>query len=172
MELEWMARGRCTNVPPEVFFPSDGVGVEIPELAAPLEIGKGRVVREGTAVALLSFGTRLSTLYAASMSPGLNTSQIAAVMRMPSLTYSILSLFTKTSLKTPARSNWLCGRSTSHVRERRTPSGRFASALAHPSPEGLPAPQTPTRARSPRQALDRRGGRDRSHRSAPRCSPT
>jgi len=29
MELEWMARGRCTNVPPEVFFPSDGVGVEI-----------------------------------------------------------------------------------------------------------------------------------------------
>ena len=44
----------------------DGVGVEIPELAAPLEIGKGRVVREGTAVALLSFGTRLQeTLKAA-----------------------------------------------------------------------------------------------------------
>ena len=37
----------------------DGVGVEIPELAAPLEIGKGRIVREGTAVALLSLGTRL-----------------------------------------------------------------------------------------------------------------
>jgi 1-deoxy-D-xylulose-5-phosphate synthase len=37
----------------------DGVGVEIPELASPLEIGKGRIVREGTAVALLSFGTRL-----------------------------------------------------------------------------------------------------------------
>lgn len=44
----------------------DGVGVEIPELSAPLEIGKGRVVREGTAVALLSFGTRLQeTLKAA-----------------------------------------------------------------------------------------------------------
>ncbi|MEQ7156304.1 1-deoxy-D-xylulose-5-phosphate synthase [Brevundimonas aurifodinae] len=44
----------------------DGVGVEIPELAAPLEIGKGRIVREGTAVALLSFGTRLQeTLKAA-----------------------------------------------------------------------------------------------------------
>ena len=41
-------------------FPrGDGVGVEIPELAAPLEIGKGRIVREGTTVAILSFGTRL-----------------------------------------------------------------------------------------------------------------
>jgi 1-deoxy-D-xylulose-5-phosphate synthase len=37
----------------------DGVGVEIPELAAPLEIGRGRIVREGTAVAILSLGTRL-----------------------------------------------------------------------------------------------------------------
>jgi 1-deoxy-D-xylulose-5-phosphate synthase len=37
----------------------DGVGVEIPELSAPLEIGKGRIVREGTAVAILSLGTRL-----------------------------------------------------------------------------------------------------------------
>ena len=37
----------------------EGTGVAIPERAAPLEIGKGRVVREGTAVALLSFGARL-----------------------------------------------------------------------------------------------------------------
>jgi 1-deoxy-D-xylulose-5-phosphate synthase len=37
----------------------DGVGVEIPELAAPLPIGRGRIVREGTAVAILSLGTRL-----------------------------------------------------------------------------------------------------------------
>jgi 1-deoxy-D-xylulose-5-phosphate synthase len=37
----------------------EGTGVEIPELAAPYEIGKGRIVREGTAVAILSFGTRL-----------------------------------------------------------------------------------------------------------------
>jgi len=37
----------------------EGTGVAIPEIAAPLEIGKGRIVREGTAVALLSFGTRL-----------------------------------------------------------------------------------------------------------------
>ena len=37
----------------------EGVGVAIPDLAAPLEIGKGRIVREGSAVAILSFGTRL-----------------------------------------------------------------------------------------------------------------
>ena len=46
----------------------DGEGVEIPELAAPLEIGKGRIVREGTSIALLSLGTRLSeTLKAADL---------------------------------------------------------------------------------------------------------
>jgi len=37
----------------------EGVGVDIPELAAPLEIGKGRIVREGNSVAILSLGTRL-----------------------------------------------------------------------------------------------------------------
>jgi len=37
----------------------DGVGVAIPDLAEPLEIGRGRVVREGSAAAILSFGTRL-----------------------------------------------------------------------------------------------------------------
>ena len=38
----------------------EGSGVEIPALAAPLGIGKGRIVREGTAVAILSFGARLT----------------------------------------------------------------------------------------------------------------
>ena len=38
----------------------DGVGVEMPEFGVPLEIGKGRIVSEGTKVALLSFGTRLA----------------------------------------------------------------------------------------------------------------
>src|SRR5215217_1460296 len=38
----------------------DGVGVDMPEIGVPLEIGKGRIVREGTAVAILSFGTRLA----------------------------------------------------------------------------------------------------------------
>jgi 1-deoxy-D-xylulose-5-phosphate synthase len=38
----------------------EGTGVAIPDLAEPLEIGKGRIVREGTAVAILSFGSRLT----------------------------------------------------------------------------------------------------------------
>jgi 1-deoxy-D-xylulose-5-phosphate synthase len=37
----------------------DGVGVDMPERGSFLEIGKGRIVKEGTRVALLSFGTRL-----------------------------------------------------------------------------------------------------------------
>ncbi|TNC48756.1 1-deoxy-D-xylulose-5-phosphate synthase [Rubellimicrobium rubrum] len=41
-------------------FPrGEGVGVEINWEAPPLEIGRGRVVRTGSGVALLSFGTRL-----------------------------------------------------------------------------------------------------------------
>ena len=38
----------------------EGSGAEMPALAEALEIGKGRIVREGTTVAILSFGTRLS----------------------------------------------------------------------------------------------------------------
>jgi 1-deoxy-D-xylulose-5-phosphate synthase len=42
-------------------FPrGEGVGVEMPARGVPLEIGRGRVVREGARVALLSFGTRLA----------------------------------------------------------------------------------------------------------------
>ena len=37
----------------------EGVGVELPETGIPLEIGKGRILREGTRIALLSYGTRL-----------------------------------------------------------------------------------------------------------------
>jgi 1-deoxy-D-xylulose-5-phosphate synthase len=38
----------------------DGVGVELPQEGKPLEIGKGRIVREGSKIALLSYGTRLA----------------------------------------------------------------------------------------------------------------
>jgi 1-deoxy-D-xylulose-5-phosphate synthase len=38
----------------------DGVGVALPEQGIPLEIGKGRIIREGTSIALLSLGTRLA----------------------------------------------------------------------------------------------------------------
>ncbi|ODT31084.1 MAG: 1-deoxy-D-xylulose-5-phosphate synthase [Kaistia sp. SCN 65-12] len=38
----------------------NGVGVDLPERGSVLEIGKGRILKEGTKVALLSFGTRLA----------------------------------------------------------------------------------------------------------------
>jgi 1-deoxy-D-xylulose-5-phosphate synthase len=38
----------------------EGVGVDMPEKGVPLPIGKGRIVREGSRIAILSLGTRLS----------------------------------------------------------------------------------------------------------------
>ena len=38
----------------------EGVGLELPTFGSVLEIGKGRIMREGTRVALLSLGTRLA----------------------------------------------------------------------------------------------------------------
>ena len=38
----------------------EGVGVELPKAGVALEIGKGRIVRQGSKVALLSLGTRLA----------------------------------------------------------------------------------------------------------------
>jgi 1-deoxy-D-xylulose-5-phosphate synthase len=47
--------------PSAVRYPrGEGVGVELPAEGRPLEIGKGRIVREGTTVALLSLGPRLA----------------------------------------------------------------------------------------------------------------
>ncbi|MGL5011625.1 MAG: transketolase C-terminal domain-containing protein, partial [Paracoccaceae bacterium] len=52
-------------------FPrGDGVGCEMPSRGVPLEIGKGRVVREGARVAILSFGTRLSEVLKAAEALG------------------------------------------------------------------------------------------------------
>jgi len=38
----------------------EGIGLELPARGTPLEIGKGRIVREGSKIALLSLGTRLA----------------------------------------------------------------------------------------------------------------
>ena len=38
----------------------DGVGVEMPAVGVPLEIGRGRIISQGSTVALLSLGTRLA----------------------------------------------------------------------------------------------------------------
>jgi 1-deoxy-D-xylulose-5-phosphate synthase len=47
--------------PSAVRYPrGEGIGVPMPEAGQPLEIGKGRLLREGHKVALLSLGTRLA----------------------------------------------------------------------------------------------------------------
>jgi len=38
----------------------EATGIEMPARGTPLEIGKGRIIREGTKVAILSYGTRLA----------------------------------------------------------------------------------------------------------------
>jgi len=46
--------------PSAVRYPrGEGMGVPLPARGTPLEIGKGRILREGTKVAILSFGARL-----------------------------------------------------------------------------------------------------------------
>src|SRR5437660_3269284 len=64
----------------------DGVGVDMPEFGVPLEIGKGRIMREGTKVALFSLGTRLAEcLKAADMlaAHGLSTTVADARFAQP-----------------------------------------------------------------------------------------
>jgi len=49
-----------TDGPSAVRYPrGNSTGLELPERGTPLEIGKGRIVKKGTKVALLSLGTRL-----------------------------------------------------------------------------------------------------------------
>ncbi|MCG8354838.1 MAG: 1-deoxy-D-xylulose-5-phosphate synthase, partial [Kiloniellales bacterium] len=52
--------------PSAIRYPrGESLGLEMPDRGTPLEIGKGRIVREGTKVALLSYGTRLQDSLAA-----------------------------------------------------------------------------------------------------------
>ena len=67
-ELRHMvATAAAYNAGPIAFrYPrGDGLGVELPEHGSILGIGKGRILREGATVALLSFGTRLGEVLAA-----------------------------------------------------------------------------------------------------------
>ncbi|HSI40046.1 MAG TPA: 1-deoxy-D-xylulose-5-phosphate synthase [Xanthobacteraceae bacterium] len=60
----------------------EGVGLERPERGVPLAIGRGRVVRQGSTVALLSIGTRLAAcLAAAEMLSGFGLSTTVADAR-------------------------------------------------------------------------------------------
>jgi 1-deoxy-D-xylulose-5-phosphate synthase len=62
-----VATAASINDRPSAFrYPrGDGIGLEMPEVLEPLEIGKGRIVREGSTVAILSFGARLQECLAA-----------------------------------------------------------------------------------------------------------
>ncbi|WP_031236382.1 1-deoxy-D-xylulose-5-phosphate synthase [Asticcacaulis sp. AC460] len=73
----------------------DGVGVTIPEIAEPLAIGKARIVREGSKVAILSLGARLQeALKAADMlaARGLSTTVADARFAKPLDTDLVLQL--------------------------------------------------------------------------------
>jgi len=60
--VHMVATARAYDDGPTAFrYPrGEGVGCDMPSIGVPLEIGRGRIVREGTRVALLSLGTRLA----------------------------------------------------------------------------------------------------------------
>ena len=68
--MHMIATAHSINDRPSAFrYPrGEGVGVELPEKGEVLEIGKGRMIREGARVAILSFGTRLAEAEAAAES--------------------------------------------------------------------------------------------------------
>lgn len=70
--VHMVATAVSINDRPSAFrFPrGEGVGVELPERGVPLEIGKGRIIKEGAKVAILSFGTRLSEVQKAAEALG------------------------------------------------------------------------------------------------------
>ncbi len=73
----------------------DGVGVDMPEFGVPLEIGKGRILKEGSSVALLSYGTRLQECLLAAetlASHGLTTTVADARFAKPLDTDLVLRL--------------------------------------------------------------------------------
>jgi 1-deoxy-D-xylulose-5-phosphate synthase len=73
----------------------DGVGIDLPEVGMPLEIGKGRIIKEGTSIALLSLGTRLAECLKAAetlAAHGLSTTVADARFAKPLDTDMILKL--------------------------------------------------------------------------------
>jgi 1-deoxy-D-xylulose-5-phosphate synthase len=54
-------QAQINDRPSAVRYPrGEGVGLEMPQDGVPLAIGKGRVIREGSTIAILSYGTRLA----------------------------------------------------------------------------------------------------------------
>ena len=82
--VHMVATAVAINDRPSAFrYPrGEGVGVDLPDHGVPLEIGRGRVLRQGTKVALLAFGARLQEcLKAADHLQGLGLSTTVADAR-------------------------------------------------------------------------------------------
>jgi len=64
----------------------EGMGIDLPEIGTPLEIGRGRILREGTSIAILSLGGRLKEVFKAAdelASQGLSTTVADARFAKP-----------------------------------------------------------------------------------------
>jgi 1-deoxy-D-xylulose-5-phosphate synthase len=65
--VHMVATARAIDDRPSAFrYPrGEGLGLDYPKKGTPLEIGKGRILREGTSIAILNFGARLKECYIA-----------------------------------------------------------------------------------------------------------
>lgn len=69
----------------------EGVGVDMPAVGKILEIGKGRVVREGAKAAILSYGTRLAEALKAAEIPKVRESRRRSRMRASQNRWTMIS---------------------------------------------------------------------------------
>lgn len=114
--------------PAAVRYPrGTGPGVEIQEAMAPLEIGKGRIVREGTKIAILSFGTLLSAAISAADTIGATVADMRFVK--PLDTELIDALADDHTLLVTLEENVIAGGAGSAVCEYLNKQGRWLPVL-------------------------------------------
>lgn len=114
--------------PAAVRYPrGTGPGVEIQEAMAPLEIGKGRIVREGTKIAILSFGTLLSAALSAADEVGATVADMRFVK--PLDTALIDALADDHTLLVTLEENVIAGGAGSAVCEYLNQQGRWLPVL-------------------------------------------
>ncbi|MBW2940683.1 1-deoxy-D-xylulose-5-phosphate synthase [Zhongshania aquimaris] len=104
-----------------------GPGVSIETNMTPLEIGKGRLVREGTQIAILSFGTLLSSALSAADDIGATVADMRFVK--PLDTALIDSLADSHTLLVTLEENVIAGGAGSAVCEYLNQQGRFMPVL-------------------------------------------
>jgi 1-deoxy-D-xylulose-5-phosphate synthase len=114
--------------PAAVRYPrGTGPGVEIQKAMAPLEIGKGRIVREGTKIAILSFGTLLSAAISAADAIGATVADMRFVK--PLDTELIDALADDHTLLVTLEENVIAGGAGSAVCEYLNQQGRWLPVL-------------------------------------------